>query len=418
MVPPTLTAQLEICLRERFNLAAFRGLQEAVILRVLAGRDVLALMPTGAGKSLCYQLPAVLLPGLTVVVSPLLALMRDQLRRLQVLSIASCALSGAFDQHARAALGLQLKQGTLKVLLLSPERLLGEGFLAWLRTHLGPAGLSLLVIDEAHCISDWGQAFRPVYLRLGCLRTFFPHAPLLAMTASADAAVRSVILGTLRMHADSVLLSSFDRPELFYRVAISAAPWRHAVAYLQHYHAADSAIFYCQRRREAELLTYFLRQQGISAHYYHAGRSAQQRLQVEKWFRSRPDAVIAATIAFGLGVDKPDVRLVVHRGIARDASAYYQETGRAGRDGKDADALLMLDAEPAQHGRVADEPIAPSSLQVFARTERCRRAKLLETFGERYVPPCGRCDRCDPSYRPMPALRTSQARWVRQRAAS
>jgi ATP-dependent DNA helicase RecQ len=414
--------ELDRVLQQQFGLPAFRGLQRPVIEAVLAGRDVLALLPTGGGKSLCYQLPALLLPGLTVVVSPLIALIRDQQRRLAALGIPGCALAGEWRAADRRALAEALRLGRLRVLLVSPERLLGGNTLDWLVGIVGSQGVSLLVVDEAHCIADWGESFRPAYRALGRIRMAFPQAPVLALTASADASAQRTILSSLGMPVDAILQAGFDRPELFYRVLHSVSPWRQGLAFLQQHHPAASAIFYCQRRWEADAVARFLRRHGVPAAAYHAGLSADRRRRAEHWFAAHPGAVMAATIAFGMGIDKPDIRLVAHFGVARNLAAYYQESGRAGRDGAPADALLVLDRAlwpdpglPDCAGSAADpgcgapaaHPLAP-----YVESRACRRLALLAALGQSYAPPCGSCDRCAPGERRVPQLRSSELRWV------
>lgn len=424
-------------LHERFGLMQLRGLQEPVIRRVLAGQDVLALMPTGAGKSLCYQLPALLLPGLCLVISPLLALMRDQRQRLERLGIPSIALQGGFAPSVRPSLQRQLRSGTIKVLMASPERVLSHGFAEWLRASLPPAGLGLLVVDEAHCIAEWGPAFRPAYAGLGRLRACFPEATWLAMTASADDRIRAAIVSGLELPRDGVIQASFNRPELFYRVHACVRPWQHALAFQQHWYPASAAIYYCQRRQETEWLALLLRAQGLSARAYHAGLPGPQRRAAEAWFLDTPGAVMAATIAFGMGIDKPDIRLVVHRDGPRSLAAYYQETGRAGRDGRSATALMLTKpvASAQEDGLISRPVVRPAApawpadvegtpddaspdLRDFISRPGCRRRWLLRGFGEHHPGACGACDHCHPHYQPVPTLRTRVVGWARIRGAS
>ncbi len=413
MAVPAQQRDLLQVLQGTFGLQNFRGLQGEVITRILAGQDVLALMPTGAGKSLCYQLPALLLDGLTLVISPLIALMRDQERRLAALGIAGRALSSAQTPAERSVVACALAAGQLKVLLVSPERLLAPGFMPWLARLCAAHPVRLLVVDEAHCIAEWGAAFRPVYRRLGEVRTRFPEAPVLALTASADAQVQAEVRRILGMPAGSVLAASFDRPELYYRVLQTSAPARLALAFLQRHHAADSAIFYCRRRWQTAVLARFLRAHGVPACAYHAGLGSPLRHQAEQWFLQTPAAVMVATIAFGMGIDKADVRLVVHIGASTSLAAYYQESGRAGRDGARADALLLLPPGAAIADPEAGAPAsAGQDMNAYAQAPGCRRQVLLAAFDQHYAPPCGACDHCCPDWHPPPDLPETRLSWV------
>lgn len=411
-------------LHQRFGLTHFRGLQESVIQAVLAGQDVLALMPTGAGKSLCYQLPAVLLPGVTLVVFPLVALIRDQTRRLRSLNIPSLAVSG--EENFSALMdqaGSLLKQGTIKVILTSPERLNIPHFISWLATHLPPDGLALTVIDEAHCIAEWGRTFRPAYLSLGALRNQYPQTPVLAMTASADQWARKEILQVLRMTDDSTMRSSLNRPELFYRVGFSPAPWRSVIAYFQTYHAHSPAIFYCTMRQETESLAKLLNCYGIRARAYHAGMETSRRYEIERWFADSDNGVMVATVAFGMGVDKSNIRLVAHIGLDHRVASYYQESGRAGRDGVQSDVILILNERESIHNHQNQElenadflndPDIQSKVKFaeFVYFQQCRRIALLAGLDEDFSGPCGTCDICAPKYRPLPLIRKNTSAWV------
>ncbi len=404
-----LPTELQATLQRRFGLSTLRGLQAQVISRVLARQDVLALMPTGAGKSLCYQLPCCLRPGLMVVISPLLALMRDQLQRLTQVGIPARALTGRLNAQAMRQLSLELQNHRWRVLLLSPERAL-KGDVAALLSHPAcSARVDLLVVDEAHCIAEWGPAFRPAFAALGNLRARFPAASVLALTASADLATRRTILEVLQINGNQVLETSFNRPELYYRVHVSPSPWRHALAYLRTWHPLDSAIFYCRRRAETMHVAALLRAVGVPAVPYHAGQGAQQRRAAEQWFMQRADGVMVATIAFGMGIDKPDVRLVVHAGRPVSLPSYYQETGRAGRDGQRATALLLLalhDVHPESGGQEQEH------LQTFLQGKCCRRRSLLAGLAQQLEEPCTACDDCNPDWHPVPALASHRLLWV------
>jgi ATP-dependent DNA helicase RecQ len=425
-MPSTSPSALELnqFLQDRFGFAGFRGLQEPVIQAVLAGKDVLALMPTGAGKSLCYQLPGLLFPGVTVVISPLIALIRDQIRRLQALNIDCLAVIGSAEMNATLSQAeSSIRQGQTKVILTSPERVQIPSFLKWLSQCLPPQGLSLFVIDEAHCISEWGRSFRPAYIALGAVRDHYPDTPVLAMTASADQWTRKDILEVLRMSEESIIRSSFNRPELFYRVAHSNAPWRSAIGYLQRYHRASPVIFYCKMRQETERLAQLLDCYGLQARPYHAGMEAKARHETEQWFLDTETGVMVATIAFGMGMDKPNVRLVAHVGLDHRVAAYYQETGRAGRDGQASDVLLMLSDREHQYlecdaGSGSDialndrEAEAKAQFGAFLKPRQCRRIALLAGLDEIFEGECNACDFCDPNHHAMPLLRENASEWT------
>ena len=396
-------------LRQRFGLSGLRGQQPAVIARVMAGQDVLALLPTGAGKSLCYQLPCCLRPGLCVVVSPLLALMDDQCRRLQALGLRAMALRGRFGAAEQRSLDRSLQSAGLQVLLVSPERLLSAAFLERMIREVRAGRLHLLVVDEAHCISEWGNTFRPAYAKLGELRQHLPAVPVLALTASADPVVERQILAALQMDAHSVVRTSINRPELFYRVHRRVSPWRHALAYLQRWHTGDAVLFYCQRRLETEWLARHLVTVGIPARPYHAGMGIIERRAAEHWFLQAPAPVMVATIAFGMGIDRADIRLVVHAAPSSSLSAYYQETGRAGRDGQVATALQLL---PPMHNPHWPDPDSP--IMQYLHSGDCRRRSLMAGFGEPFAGACGHCDHCCPNWRPLPRWDGHDLAWVPQ----
>nr|WP_207188084.1 DNA helicase RecQ [Thiorhodovibrio winogradskyi] len=385
-----------------FGYPAFRGQQQAVIERVLAGGDALVLMPTGGGKSLCYQIPALLRPGTGIVVSPLIALMQDQVDALRQLGVRAAFLNsslarGEAEQVERALLG-----GQLDLLYVAPERLLTERFLALLER----LPVALFAIDEAHCVSQWGHDFRPEYVQLDLLHQRWPQVPRVALTATADAPTRNEILERLRLPRDAQFVSSFDRPNIRYRIVEKRNPRQQLLGFLQREHPRDAGIVYCRSRRGVEDTAEFLCEQGFQALPYHAGMAAEQRRVHQARFLREEGLIAVATIAFGMGIDKPDVRFVAHIDLPKSLEAYYQETGRAGRDGLPADAwmtyglgdLVMLrrfidesDAEE-QFKRLEHQKL--DNMLGLCETTECRRQVLLNYFGEQLPEPCGNCDTC------------------------
>jgi ATP-dependent DNA helicase RecQ len=377
-------------LKEVFGFDSFRPLQEEISNASLAGRDVLALLPTGGGKSLCYQLPALLRPGLTVVVSPLIALMKDQVDSMTATGVAATFLNSTLDeQEARARLR-GLYDGEYRLLYVAPERLFAGTFFPRLREW----NVSALAVDEAHCISEWGHDFRPEYRRLAELRDTLPDVPFLALTATATERVRSDILAQLRLHDPAVFVGSFNRPNLTYRVVDKEKPAAQVLAFVRE-RPSDSGIVYCQSRRGCESLAEHLTRAGVAAAAYHAGLTEKQRTRAQDAFLRDEVRVMCATIAFGMGVNKPNVRFVVHHDLPKNVEGYYQETGRAGRDGLPADCLLLFRAsdvakqiaflediaEPAQR-RVAEQQLR--HMIHYAESTGCRRRELLAYFGETY----------------------------------
>jgi ATP-dependent DNA helicase RecQ len=377
-------------LKEVFGFDSFRPLQQEISSASLAGRDVLALLPTGGGKSLCYQLPALLRPVLTVVISPLIALMKDQVDSMTATGVAATFLNSTLDeQEARARLR-GLYGGEYSLLYLAPERLFAGTFFERLREW----NVSALAVDEAHCISEWGHDFRPEYRRLAELRKMLPDVPFLALTATATERVRADILTQLRLHDPAVYVGSFNRPNLTYRVVDKEKPSAQVLAFVRE-RPNDSGIVYCQSRRGCESLAEHLSRAGVAASAYHAGLTEKQRTKAQDAFRRDEVRVMCATIAFGMGVDKPNVRFVVHHDLPKNVEGYYQETGRAGRDGLPADCLLLfrasdvarqiafLDeiAEPVQR-RIAEQQLR--HMIHYAESTGCRRQDLLAYFGEAY----------------------------------
>ena len=390
-----MTAPLDI-LHTTFGFPAFRGVQERVVDRVLAGERTLAVMPTGAGKSLCYQLPAVALEGTCLVVSPLIALMHDQLRAAEAVGIRAATLTSADDNRDETI--DRFRGGQLDLLYVAPERASGEGF----RNLLRHAPLALFAIDEAHCVSEWGHDFRPDYRLLRPMLDAFPEVPRLALTATADAHTRADILEQLGIPRDGLIVAGFDRPNIRYDIA----PRENTPAQVADFIAGQPGpgIVYAQTRTGVEKLAEKLGSGGRPVLPYHAGLDPSVRKRNQAAFVSSEEMVIVATVAFGMGIDKPDVRFVVHAGLPKSIEAYYQETGRAGRDGDPAVAQLFWGAEDfakarqrigeVEPGRQAGERARLAALGALVETAGCRRAILLRHFGEDPPERCGNCDNC------------------------
>ncbi|PID80539.1 ATP-dependent DNA helicase RecQ, partial [bacterium DOLZORAL124_64_63] len=323
-------------LNQVFGYDAFRGQQEAIINHATGGGHSLVLMPTGGGKSLCYQIPAMARPGTGLVVSPLIALMQDQVTALRVQGVRAACLNSSLPSREIRAVETALRQGRLDLVYLAPERLLQEPTLQM----LDGIPLSLIAIDEAHCISRWGHDFRPEYLQLDTLRRRWPQVPLLACTATADARTRREILTKLSLEEGRVFIASFDRPNIRYRIAPKRDEKRQLLAFIRREHDREAGIVYCLSRKRTEQIAHFLTQQGHPALPYHAGLEAGVRQRYQDRFLREEGLIVVATIAFGMGIDKPDVRFVAHLDLPRSIEAYYQETGRAGRDGRPADAWM------------------------------------------------------------------------------
>ena len=392
---------LHAVLKSRFGYDSFREHQEEIIENVLAGRDSLVLMPTGGGKSLCYQLPALVFRGVTLVVSPLIALMKDQVDALNHKGIAARYINSSLSAFEIERVRSQLLAGQARILYVAPERLALPAF----RHFLSGLNLSLIAIDEAHCISEWGHEFRPEYRNLRQLRNDFPSVPVIALTATATERVRRDILGQLRLQDGRVFLSSFNRPNLTYSVQAKGRTWAQ-LTYLLDDRRGQSTIVYCFSRQETEDLARFLNDRGLSASPYHAGLDADTRRRNQEDFTRDRVSVIVATIAFGMGIDKPDIRLVVHYGLPRSIEGYYQETGRAGRDGMPSDCVLFFSyadkakqehfikqMEDASERHKTQEKLA--RMVELAQLPTCRRRFMLEYFGEQWTEErCGGCDVC------------------------
>ncbi|MCL1077024.1 DNA helicase RecQ [Parashewanella spongiae] len=390
---------LSDCLAQVFGYRDFRNGQREIIEHCLEGEDTLAIMPTGGGKSICYQIPAMLLPGVTIVVSPLISLMKDQVDSLIQSGVAAAYLNSSQPREQSSAVLRQLNFGELKLLYVSPERLLNGGFLE----RLAEVNVSLFAIDEAHCISQWGHDFRPEYAALGRLKQVFPYIPVMALTATADQATRESICQRLEINPFK-WLSSFDRPNIRYTVVekLNAAQQLSQFIKLQQ---GQNGIVYCTSRRRVDEVAERLKLQGVKAQAYHAGMDINERANIQDEFLKDHIDVVVATVAFGMGINKSNVRFVVHYDIPKSIEAYYQETGRAGRDGLDAEALLLFD--PGDIGRVRHliEQSEPGPQQLveshklnamaaFAEAQTCRRQVLLHYFDEPSLESCGNCDVC------------------------
>ncbi len=388
-------------LKTQFGYDTFLPLQEDIIGHVMAGRDSLVLMPTGGGKSLCYQLPAMCLPGMTLVVSPLIALMKDQVDALNANGISARFINSSLTASEIELAQAQASRGRVKILYVAPERLAVSGF----RRFLQGVDLSLIAVDEAHCISEWGHEFRPDYRNLRQLRADFPRVPVIALTATATTRVRDDIVEQLDLQGGRVFLSSFNRANLTYSVQTKEGYWSKLLSRL-HAHHGESTIIYCFSRRETEELAEDLNERGLLARPYHAGLEPEIRRRTQEDFIRDRVPIIVATIAFGMGIDKPDIRLVVHHSLPKSLEGYYQETGRAGRDGLGSDCVLFYSyADRAKQDYFINQLEDPleqrqarqklSQMVEFAEIPVCRRRSLLAYFGEVLeADNCGACDVC------------------------
>jgi ATP-dependent DNA helicase RecQ len=399
----TASKALEI-LRNVFGYPAFRGAQAEIIGHVAQGGDALVLMPTGGGKSLCYQIPALLRPGCAIVVSPLIALMQDQVDALIQLGVKAAVLNSTLDWRAAQAVEQAIFSGKLDLVYIAPERLLLERTLAMLDSLDEAGKLALFAIDEAHCVSQWGHDFRPEYLQLSALHERYPRIPRIALTATADQATRSEILQRLGLSEARVFLSSFDRPNIRYTVVEKDNAKKQLLGFLAG-RKGQAGIVYCLSRKKVEETAEWLTTQGYPALPYHAGLPVQERAANQRRFLREDGLIICATIAFGMGIDKPDVRFVAHLDLPKSIEAYYQETGRAGRDGEPSEAWMAYGMQDValQHARIADsnanenqkilESQRLTALLAYCEAPRCRRQVLLNYFGEERQP-CGNCDVC------------------------
>lgn len=393
-------------LQTTFGYNSFRHQQQAIVEHVIAGNDALVLMPTGGGKSLCYQIPALARDGLAIVVSPLIALMQDQVEALQQLGVEAAFLNSTLSAEDNARITQRALSGELKLLYVAPERLTVNSFLSLLDEVDAHIGLALFAIDEAHCVSQWGHDFRPEYRQLTVLHERFPVVPRIALTATADAPTRAEIISQLALEQAGQFVSSFDRPNIRYHVTIKNNARQQLLHFLEREHANDAGIIYCLSRKKVEDTAAWLVDKGWNALPYHAGLSAQMREQHQRRFLREEGVIMVATIAFGMGIDKPNVRFVAHLDLPKSMEGYYQETGRAGRDGLPANAWMtygmgdvvsmrqMLESGEASEERKRLERLKLDALLGYCEATSCRHQTLLRYFGESHPGDCGQCDNC------------------------
>ena len=394
-------SELDLLLKRTFGYGSFRPLQREICEASLAGRDVFALLPTGGGKSLCFQIPALARGGLTVVVSPLIALMKDQVDQLQASGVAATFLNSTLDADEARSRLRGLHRHEYRLLYVAPERLMLDGW----ADNLKKWNVNCLAVDEAHCVSEWGHDFRPEYRQISKLRELLPDVPVMALTATATTRVRTDIITHLKLRNPEVFVASFNRPNLTYRVVPKDQPAKQIIDFVRK-RETESGIIYCASRATAERVAESLAGRGFLARAYHAGLDAGERARNQEAFLRDDTRIICATIAFGMGINKPNVRWVIHHDLPKNIEGYYQETGRAGRDGLPGDCLLLFSAgDIAKQTHFLDEITDPQELQIaraqlrqivhYAESAGCRRAELLEYFGERFpLDNCGACDNC------------------------
>lgn len=401
----TISSDAQDILKSIFGHNDFRGNQKQIINHTISKKDSLVLMPTGGGKSLCYQIPALLFHGITIVISPLIALMKDQVDSLKDKGIEAAYLNSSLTLEEQRSIELDLMAGHLKMLYISPERLMVTRF----QKVLKKCEISLIAIDEAHCVSQWGHDFRPEYMELGILTSMFPSAPILALTATAGEATRADIISSLNLRDPKLFISSFDRPNIEYSIQKKTKKeenYKKLYHFIMDNYPNDSGIVYCLSRKKTEDTAKFLKQNSIKAYAYHAGMPTKKRAQIQERFLKKKNTVIVATIAFGMGIDKPDVRFVAHMDLPKCPESYYQETGRAGRDGLPSKAWMLYGMQEVvmikrmmNKGKISQKIKNVNNEKLesmigLCETTQCRRSVLLNYFNDPYTGACLNCDTC------------------------